>query len=197
MATEFELKYLATPEAVKQIDSAYPGGTIIPMTTVYYDTRDRALADRKWTLRHRQEGQTHVCTLKTPGADGMSCGEWECECDDILLALPTLAEASGLQELTDLTRSGLTVTCGAQFQRTAIHVTLGSTTAEIALDQGVLINGSRTAPLCECEVELKSGSPEDVVSFAQKLSETYRLPRETRSKFARANALGQEVAHGS
>lgn len=96
-----------------------------------------------------------------------------------------------------MARSGLIVTCGAQFQRTAIHVTLGSSTAEIALDQGILINGSKTAPLCECEVELKSGSPEDVVAFAQKLSETYRLPRETRSKFARANALGQEESHGT
>ncbi len=192
MATEFELKYLTTEEAVTQIRAAFPGGTCIPMTTTYYDTCDHALSQRRWTLRHRQEGDAHVCTLKTPGADGITRGEWECCCDDIHAAIPILAEASGMTELLHLTRGGVHAACGATFQRIAISVQLDRTTAEIALDQGMLINGSKTLPLCECEVELKAGDPEDVLAFAETLAQTYHMQPERRSKFARAKALGQE-----
>ncbi len=192
MATEFELKYLATQEAVKRILADFPGGSLITMTTTYYDTMDAALSRRKWTLRHRQEGTAQVCTLKTPGTDEITRGEWECSCDNISDAIPILAEASGLEELIDMTKTGVTATCGAQFQRIAIPVKIGDSTAELAVDQGVLVNGEKTVPLCECEVELKSGDPEDILRFSKHFAEKYGLTPERRSKFARAKALGQE-----
>lgn len=192
MATEFELKYLATQEAVKRILADFPGGSLITMTTTYYDTVDAALSKRKWALRHRQEGTAQVCTLKTPGTDELTRGEWECICDNISEAIPILAEASGLEELIPITRIGITATCGAQFQRIGIPVRIGDSTAELAVDQGVLVNREKTMPLCECEVELKSGDPEDILRFSKDFAVKYGLTPESRSKFVRAKALGQE-----
>lgn len=192
MATEFEIKYTATAEILSDIAARFPGGTLIPMTTTYYDTKDGSLSGRRWTLRHRQEGSSQVCTLKTPGSDGISRGEWECDCDCITDAIAYLAKASGHSELISLTEGGLIATCGARFQRIAIPVQIGESSAEIALDQGELLGGGRSAPLCECEIELKSGNKEDILAFAAKIAETYHMKQELRSKFARAKALAQE-----
>lgn len=192
MATEFEIKYTATAEILNDIAARFPGGTAISMTTTYYDTKDGALSMRKWTLRHRQEGSDQVCTLKTPGCDGITRGEWECNCQQITDAIVPLARASGLSQLIALTEGGLIATCGAKFQRIAIPVQIGESSAEIALDQGVLTGGGRSIPLCECEVELKSGNREDILTFAADLAEKYHLKQELRSKFGRAKALAQE-----
>ncbi len=192
MATEFEIKYRTSEDTLRAIAAAFPGGMQIPMTTTYYDTGDLALSRRRWTLRHRQEGQSQICTLKTPGDGNFSRGEWECACDDIRKAVPILAAASGLPELNDLTKTGLTAVCGARFLRIAVAIPIGQSTAELALDQGILIHGDKTCPLCECEIELKSGDPQDILAFSQSLAEKYRLIPEERSKFARAKALGQE-----
>ena len=39
------------------------------MAAVYYDTPDRRLSARHWTLRLRQEDEQVMATLKTPGGD--------------------------------------------------------------------------------------------------------------------------------
>jgi inorganic triphosphatase YgiF len=63
---------------------------------------------------------------------------------------------------------------------------------EIALDLGVLRGGEKEIPLCEVEVELKSGSQDAAVAFAEALAEKYALVPEPKSKFARAAALSLE-----
>lgn len=187
MGTEFELKYRATPAQLERILSAFPGGyTRIPMTTTYYDAPDGSLSARLCTLRHRQEGDRHVCTLKTPRPDGAR-GEWEAECDDIHKALDILGELSGMK----LPRE-LVITCGARFQRLAKKIETEDFTAELALDSGVLLNGTIELPFAEAELELKSGSREKMEEYARLFAAIYGLEREGRSKFARAKMLGQE-----
>ena len=160
------------------------------MTTSYYDTPDRAVSIRRWTLRHRREGENHVCTLKTPA--GESRNEWETNCDAIEKAIPELVRQSGLEELAQLTETGLVLSCGAEFTRLATAMTIGQTVVELALDQGVLKNGTRVLPFAEMEVELKSGSEDDARRFAETLAERFSLKPQPKSKFARAKALGQE-----
>ena len=191
MGLEFELKYAATPELLDAIQAAYPGEYVtIPMTTSYYDTPDGAVSIRRWTLRHRREGENHVCTLKTPA--GESRNEWETNCDAIEKAIPELVRQSGLEELAQLTETGLVLSCGAEFTRLATAMTIGQTVVELALDQGVLKNGTRVLPFAEMEVELKSGSEDDARRFAETLAERFSLTPQPKSKFARAKALGQE-----
>ena len=191
MGLEFDLKYAATPELLDAIQAAYSDEYVtIPMTTSYYDTPDGAVSTRRWTLRHRREGEYHVCTLKTPA--GESRNEWETNCDAIEKAIPELVRQSGLEELAQLTETGLVLSCGAEFTRLATAMTIGQTVVELALDQGVLKNGTRVLPFAEMEVELKSGSEDDARRFAETLAERFSLKPQPKSKFARAKALGQE-----
>ena len=192
MPTEFELKYRCTPEDQGRIQAVYPGGyRRIAMATTYYDTPTAALSQRHWTLRHRQEGERHVCTLKTP-APGGARGEWELDCPDIHAALPRLAEASGNAELLVLTREGLVEACGAAFQRLAKQIEEPNFTAELAIDRGILTGGGKELPFAEVELELKSGSREALIQFAARFARKFRLEIEPRSKFARAKALARE-----
>ena len=67
MAVEYELKYRASAETLDRIQADFPGNyTVTEMTTTYYDTPGGDLAKLFWTLRHRREGDKHICTLKTP-----------------------------------------------------------------------------------------------------------------------------------
>ena len=190
MAVEYELKYRATPEILERIQADFPGNyTVTEMTTTYYDTPGGDLAKLFWTLRHRQEGDKHICTLKTPaGIDGRSEYEWRCE--DIHEAIPHMCRLSGSNALAQLVERGLVETCGARFTRTAWAFAAGCTTTELALDQGVLINGEKEAPFAELEVELKRGFREEADIIGLLLSQAYGLEVENKSKFQRSKELG-------
>ena len=190
MAVEYELKYRATPEILERIKADFPGTyTITEMTTTYYDTPGGDLAKLFWTLRHRREGDRHICTLKTPaGIAGRSEYEWNCE--DIHEAIPHMCRLSGSNALAQLAERGLVKTCGARFIRTARRLIAGSTLTELALDSGVLINGEKEEPFTEVEVELKQGHRQEADIIAFLLSRSYGLEPENKSKFQRSKELG-------
>ena len=190
MAVEYELKYRATPEVLERIQADFPGNyTVTEMTTTYYDTPGGDLAKLFWTLRHRREGDKHICTLKTPGGiDGRSEYEWSCE--SIHEAIPHMCRLSGSNALAQLVERGLVETCGARFTRTARAFVAGCTTTELALDQGVLINGEKEEPFAELEVELKRGFREETDIIGLLLSQAYGLETENKSKFQRSKELG-------
>lgn len=190
MAVEYELKYRATAEVLERIQADFPGEyTKTEMTTTYYDTPGGDLAKLFWTLRHRREGDKHICTLKTPaGIDGRSEYEWHCE--DIHEAIPHLSRLTGSNALNQLVERGLVETCGARFVRTARMFRAGSTVAELAMDQGVLINGEKEEDFAELEIELKRGYREEVQVMGFLLAASYELEPETKSKYQRSRELG-------
>lgn len=192
MGQEFELKYRTTPEIQEKVKDAFPGNyTIYRMETTYFDTPDGDLSARRWTLRCRRENDTHICTLKTPG-QGNARGEWDTESGDIFAAVPVLAGLASLPELEALAAKGLVDRCGARFVRMALPVKLSSGEAELALDRGVLLGGGKELPLCEMELELKSGNPEELTALAQVIAHRFGAVPEPKSKFARAKALAEE-----
>jgi len=190
MGVEFELKYRATPEVLENIlGSLDAAATYFEMRTTYYDTADRALSARRWTLRRRMENGISICTLKIPAAGGAR-GEFEIECDNIETALPELCKLSGVTKRTALTAKGLQEVCGARFRRTAVEMLLpGGAVVEVALDQGVLLGGGKEQPFCELEVELKSGDRAEVIAFGADLATRFGLAPEPQSKFRRAAIL--------
>ena len=191
MAIEFELKFTAEAAAQEAVFMAYPGDYhTYEMETTYYDAADGALSDRHVTLRRRMENGLSVCTVKTP-VSGYGRGEWECECDDIHAAIDRLVALGASRELLLLTAAGVVPVCGAKFTRRALTVEYEGAVLELALDRGVLLGGGREIPLCEVEVELKSGQPEQAVAFAQALAEKFGLKPENKSKFRRALALAK------
>lgn len=186
MGIEFELKFRANPEILEKIKNAYPDGEEIRMQTTYYDAADGSLSAKKFTLRKRQENDESVCTLKTP-LDGAGRGEFETRSESIENAIPELCKLSG----EELPTQNLVEVCGARFTRYAKTVTFADSVLEIAADAGVLLGGGKEQPLYEVEVELKSGSRESVVVFAQALATTYGMQKEEKSKFKRALELAK------
>ena len=196
MAIEFELKFCATPEVLAQIAASVTGDIRhYNMETVYYDTPGRELSRRHCTLRRRMENDTSVCTLKMP-AGGISRAEFELERDDIRSAIPELCKLSNFPELEAFAREGLLEVCGARFHRQAVTLDLGDTVLELALDEGVLLGGGREIPLCELEVELKSGTKEAAATYAKALALRYGLKAEHQSKFRRASILAEGEQNG-
>ena len=189
MAIEFELKFRAGPQTLEAISQATLGeGQVWQMETTYYDTPSGALSRRYCTLRRRMENGRSVCTLKTP-AEGMGRNEFEVEAPSVQDALDTLCKLSELKELPGLLKEGVVPVCGARFTRIAKTVKTEGCTLELALDQGVLTGGGRERPLCEVEVELKSGTRQGAYAYALHLAATYGLTPEKLSKFRRAQLL--------
>ena len=191
MSIEFEVKFLATPDQQLALRAAYPGAEqTVSMETTYYDTPEGSLAARWYTLRHRQENDRHVCTLKTP-VDGFGRGEFETDCPRIEDALEELCKLSGYQQLGLLTIHGVQPLCGARFTRQALLIQQPEFTAELALDQGILLGGGKEIPLCEVELELKEGSEAALNDFAAAFALRFGLSIEKKSKFSRAFALAK------
>lgn len=189
MGIEFELKYSATAEQLEEIAAAYPlDYRRFRMETTYFDTPDDALSDRHITLRRRMENEISVCTVKTP-ISGHGRGEWECQCQDIETGIVELCKLGAPKELLYWTAQGVSPVCGAKFHRRAGTLEFCGAVLELALDQGILMGGGKQIPLCEVEVELKSGNTEMAVAFAASLSERFGLEPQPKSKFRRALSL--------
>lgn len=190
MGREFELKYSATPEQQAAIRELFPDLTSTKMETTYYDTPTGALSARRWTLRRRFENGRSVCTVKTP-APGGARGEWELEAEEITAAIPELCKLGAPEELIFLTADGVIRVCGAGFTRLAGEIAASGCTLELALDSGVLMGGGMTAPLCEVEVELKSGDEAAAVAYARELAQRFGLVPQPKSKYRRALELAR------
>lgn len=192
MGREFELKFAATRADHEALRARYPHLSPITMETTYYDTPAGDIRRLRWTLRCRKENGISVCALKTPG-EGFGHGEWEVYCPRIEEAIEPLLEKGAPAQLADFAASGLIPACGAKFTRLAGLIDAQDCTVELALDDGLLLGGGREQPLCEVEVELKSGSEEAAAAFSMVLAQELGLRPETRSKIARAMALTQEA----
>ena len=189
MGVEYEWKFRADPDALEAIDKGTQGEhTVYQMQTTYYDTPDNSLSQRFYTLRCRMENDTAVCTLKAP-LEGAGRGEWELPCNDIYQAIPELCKLGAPEDLRQLTEGGLIPVCGARFTRIAKTLQVDGCTVELALDRGVLLGGGKEIPLCEVEVELKSGEQARCDLYARQLAALFGLQPENRSKFRRALAL--------
>jgi len=193
MGLEFELKYQATPAQQAAVRARFSElWQTITMETTYYDTPEDTLSTRRYTLRKRLENGISVCTLKTPAAGFGRC-EWEVLSDSIESAIPELCKLSRLEGLPQLLSPGVQPICGARFTRYAATVKTAEAVVELALDSGILFAETAQVPLCEIEIELKSGSQDAAVTFAKALAKEYGLTIQPKSKFKRALDLRKDT----
>ena len=185
MGSEYELKFQADPRILEDVLRSFPGEIReYAMETTYYDTPDGAFSRLYYTLRRRMENGKSVCTLKTPG-EGGAREEWEVLCPDIREALPQI-QALGAPAIPT---GEISPICGAKFLRRTKMLTYNHSTAELACDLGILTGGGKEQGLCEIEIELKSGSRQDINALGRELAERFSLRMEPDSKFARAQRL--------
>lgn len=187
MGREFEMKYTATPEKLAAVRALWDTWAETEMETTYFDAADGQLSAQNCTLRCRMENSAPVCTLKTPTND-LGRGEWEALEPWSKKIVGFLFAAAGRAPVPF---EALTPVCGARFTRLSRMVELPGCTVEIALDTGVLLGGEKQLPLCELEIEVKSGSEAAASAWAQHFAHRFDLQPEAKSKFRRASLLAK------
>lgn len=182
---EIELKLALQPQQVaaflkrmaRRRTLKGPGSAPVPqaLLTRYYDTPDFALSARGVALRVRRVGRRWLQTLKTEGErqGGLSrrvefempvsrgAPDWN--------RFPSEARAYVPEAL----RAQLVPVFETRFRRTAWLIAgRGGAQIEVALDVGEVVarqdakTGERSQPICEIELELKSGRPDALFALA-------------------------------
>lgn len=197
--TEVELKLSLDPAQIQKFRRHGLLRGVRPLTrhlhSVYLDTPAWDLMARGIAFRVRRMGKRWVQTLK---AESASVGalthrpEWEVDLprgrhDLGLLPKEALALLKGVH--MDLIGPAF----ATDFRRTAWQVTHGGAEMELALDVGEIRRGPHALPLCEVEIELKSGPREALFELAHALLEQVPLGLEPRSKAARGYVLAGAV----
>ena len=133
MGTELEFKYALSgagqwSRLADELGGRFGPWQEVKMETAYFDTQDRLLSGRQWTLRVRRENGVPVLTAKAPGP-GRARSEWELP-GGTLRDLHRLAEQGAPLDLTRLTPEQLRSQCGVRFRRLRCLAELPGATAE-------------------------------------------------------------------
>ena len=186
-----ELDRLLADEAISALRTEEV--RVYEMRTTYYDTPSRRFSALRYTVRRRRENDRSILCVKAPvpGEDPLLRGEWELEGEDMAAALPALVDMGAPADLLEAAREGLVPVCGAAFRRRAVNLRLpDGSLCELACDLGELFGQTESLPLCEAELELKEGAPDETRALADELCARFRLRPEPRSKVSRARGLG-------
>jgi triphosphatase len=195
MAIETELRFqldAARARAILAEPRVAAGLRRQPLSSIYFDTPDFALAGRRAGLRLRRVGRRWVQTFKCELPDGPEHrrGEWEWTVPRAVLDLDVLADTP----LADWfakprNREALAPVFETRFTRASALVDHGETSIELAIDRGNVIAGERSDPILELELELKGGPVDGLDAVALELNRDHALMPEPRSKAARGFML--------
>lgn len=163
------------------------------LRNVYFDTDDLALRKKRIALRVRHVGHRRIQTLKAPdtesGGAALRYREWETAIAGDRPDLDRIADGelrevlpvSGSEELKEAFVSDIT--------RSTVPLVLEDSKIELAVDTGEIATPNGREPVCEAELELKSGRPARLYELALKLHERVPFTVEYRSKAARGYDL--------
>ncbi|MGH6929212.1 MAG: inorganic triphosphatase, partial [Dongiaceae bacterium] len=205
MAEEIELKLRLSPDRVAQFKRVARSRTIERargrtrrLVSVYFDTPRLDLQSFGAALRIRHVGQRRLQTLKLPLEDPSS-----------LQAFQELERAVGsdLPDLTGISDESFASYIGdhniipnlaslftTEFRRTIWPVQFNDSTIEMALDVGEIRAGERRLPICEVELELKSGPPERLLEVGLLIHRDVPVAWEYETKAARGYRLAANEA---
>lgn len=202
MNSEIELKLLVNPTDIRRLQrhpllkaltrQKLPAQKLL---SIYYDTSDLDLNKHRVAVRLRRVGRRWIQTVKAEGsvAAGLHARpEWESERTENSLAFdsigdPTLREFFADEKL----RLALRPIFITEFTRSRRILEFPSgEVVEFALDRGEVRTDDDRLPICEMELELKSGGdPARLFEFALGLQEAIPLKLENVSKAERGYRL--------
>jgi inorganic triphosphatase YgiF len=201
---EFELKLELTREELQRVNEhpALRGLTVGEPTTrtlrsIYFDTPDQRLRQAGVSLRLRFDGDKWLQTVKADGrvTRGVSQPlEHEAALPNSELDLEAIADAKLRRDIKRLTRGSLLEPVFETLvTRTARRLYTDQGELELALDEGVVRAGTTENPLCEAELELKSGAADGLLQVAAKLfaSEPIRLAQTNKGERGYNLVLGR------
>lgn len=196
--SEVEIKLRVPVQALPGLRRALARGlcTETRLHAVYFDTPDARLAAMRWALRLRREGTTWVQTLKGPAAGPLQRFEHEAVLGRgrgrPALDPQRLAESEPGRALVEQLGDGLDALAPVfevDFRRTHRLLRSGGATVELALDIGRIACGDAVLPVCEFELESKSGSRDALIALADRWATRHGLWLDLRSKSERGYAL--------
>ena len=201
MSNEVELKFLIAPDDVERflhhpVFQTVARHELLPqqLVSVYYDTPAFDLRKNRIALRLRRMGDRWIQTVKTEGkvAGGLhERPEWECETAENTLNFDAIPNPTVREFFADeKIHWALRPVFVTEFTRTSslLEFPWGEM-VECSLDQGEIRAGEQRVPLCEVELELKTGHPARLFELALGLQEGILFKLENVSKAERGYRL--------
>ncbi|MFO1188806.1 MAG: CYTH domain-containing protein [Alphaproteobacteria bacterium] len=200
MYVEHEIKLRLSPKAaakLRRLAALRPLRTGPPVTrrlnSTYFDTPGFGFRDNEMALRVRRIGRRRIQTLKLPGHGALGVQAFHEYEADVQGDRPELKGLGDKTLRARLVRAGLAKGLEpvfvTEFDRHTVPVRVGTSEIELAVDQGEIRAGGRSVPICEAELELRSGRIEDLFKLAMLLHEQVPFSLEGRTKAARGYGL--------
>lgn len=199
MTTEIELKLKIAPADINlflQLPLLTAAGAPHRRLLVsrYFDTPALELMRCHAALRVRRVGEQWIQTVKIGGTavNGLHTRpEWEIPVPDSQPHPQLFTEPAVRAILPEPVASRLQPVFQTEFWRSTWLVDFQDSRIEVALDQGEVRSLERSEPICEIELELKSGRTEALIALADQFSRHVALTADSISKAQRGYALYQ------
>jgi triphosphatase len=192
MAVETELKLRIAPEQLARLrrHALLKAHSVTrPVTrrlyNIYYDTPKLDLHKSEMALRLRHAGRQWLQTLK--GGGSVHAGlhqrnEWEVPVQGPALDFSATQAVEWGEHLRPSLRKKLQPVFVTDFSRNSRMLLWQGAQIELCMDQGVISTEQRSTPVCEVELELKSGEPQQLYELALEILEIVPFELETVSK---------------
>ncbi len=197
---EIELKLTVTPADIAALKAHTAFSELLDhpiatenLTSVYFDTNQFDLREHGVTLRVRRKDGKFVQTIKsTTAASPLERSEWEQPLQTGQPDLDTVADTALEPILTPEIRAALKPVFETRIRRTYYHLADTGWRIEIALDQGEIVAGNRSLPICEIELELKHGYRAALFELARMIVEVVPAQLSLSAKSERAYELFED-----
>lgn len=172
MVSEIELKLDVTPEAAEALltSGLLPAEPAVSeLRAIYFDTPGGELAAAGFSLRIRRTGDRRIQTVKAAGESAASLfvrPEWE---QPVEADVPVLDDTTPVKALLGEQAGALRPVFEVVVTRRTWSVSWQETQIELTLDRGEIVAGDRRTPVCEIELELRSGDPAALFSYARRI----------------------------
>lgn len=169
----------------------------IDMKAIYYDTEDNFYQKHKIAYRVRCENDCIVATYKsgkvnTQGVfERVEINKKVTNLDADISVFADVDEVWNLiKETKDKKFMPIVIT---DFVRECMEINWLNSRVEIALDLGFVQGNKRKSPICEVEIELKSGRIEDLLSLKDELIKKFGLQISAISKYKKGLILAGQI----
>jgi triphosphatase len=192
MSIETELKLRLTPEHLAKLrrhalfrTHQISKPVTLRLHNIYFDTPKLELHPRKMALRLRRIKGRWLQTLKGGGqvlAGLHQRSEWEVPVSRAVLDFSGLDPDVWDAHLPVALREKLKPVFITDFYRTSREISWQGAIIEVCMDHGEVKTTQHSTPICEVELELKSGEPRQLFELAQALLAIAPFELETVSK---------------
>ena len=194
---ELELKFEVPPASLTSLSrgtflkSVHSSGRKqANLVSVYFDTKKLKLRRKAISLRIRRMGRRIVQTVKHEnGHATFARNEWEHDIGDGHPNLELVRETPLRSLITKKLGRRLAPVFETRVRRKVFQITSGESAIELSIDNGEIDAGGKTKPICEVELELKSGQPGDLFRIAKQLAEEVSVQLTIASKAERGYGL--------